>query len=85
MYTHIQEKISLNIKGAPSFIQIVYFSLEICCFADQIKYFYFYQKHDLMAHVAHQTIVMQFILELARTLETDPRGCVKTFFQRYFG
>lgn len=42
----------------------------------------FLQKHDLMAHVAHQTIVMQFILELAKSLETDPRACVRAFFSR---
>jgi len=40
------------------------------------------EKHDLMSHVAHQTIVMQFILELARTLERDPRSCVRAFFTR---
>jgi cell division cycle protein 37 len=40
------------------------------------------EKHDLMNHVAHQTIVMQFILELARSLELDPRGCVRAFFSR---
>ncbi|CAG0882984.1 unnamed protein product [Darwinula stevensoni] len=40
------------------------------------------EKHDLMAHVAHQTICMQFILELAKQLETDPRGCVSSFFNR---
>jgi len=35
-----------------------------------------------MNHVAHQTIVMQFILELAKSLELDPRGCVRAFFSR---
>jgi len=40
------------------------------------------QKKDLMEHVAHQTIVMQFILELAKSLELDPRGCVRAFFSR---
>jgi len=39
-------------------------------------------KNDLMAHIAHQTIVMQFILELSKTLKVDPRGCVKAFFSR---
>ena len=37
-----------------------------------------------MTHVAHQTIVMQFILELAKTLERDPRACVRAFFSRCF-
>jgi cell division cycle protein 37 len=40
------------------------------------------EKHDLMAHVAHQTIVMQFILELAKSLEVDPRNCIRAFFSR---
>ncbi|XP_076467398.1 hsp90 co-chaperone Cdc37-like isoform X2 [Babylonia areolata] len=40
------------------------------------------EKHDLMKHVSHQTIVMQFILELARSLEQDPRSCVRAFFSR---
>lgn len=40
------------------------------------------EKHDLMNHVAHQTIVMQFILELAKSLELDPRGCIRAFFNR---
>ena len=36
-----------------------------------------------MNHVAHQTIVMQFILELAKQLDIDPRGCVRSFFSRF--
>jgi cell division cycle protein 37 len=40
------------------------------------------EKKDLMDHVAHQTIVMQFILELAKSLELDPRGCIRAFFSR---
>jgi cell division cycle protein 37 len=36
-----------------------------------------------MNHVAHQTIVMQFILELAKQLDMDPRNCVRAFFSRY--
>jgi cell division cycle protein 37 len=35
-----------------------------------------------MEHVAHQSIVMQFILELAKQLEVDPRSCVSSFFSR---
>ena len=41
------------------------------------------QKHALMERVAHQTIVMQYILELAKQLERDPRSCVPGFFARY--
>ncbi|XP_065912775.1 hsp90 co-chaperone Cdc37-like [Dysidea avara] len=39
-------------------------------------------KHSLMERVAHQTMVMQYILELARTLDRDPRSCVAGFFER---
>ncbi|GAB1597381.1 hsp90 co-chaperone Cdc37-like [Argonauta hians] len=38
------------------------------------------EKKNLMEHVSHQTIVMQFILELAKQLDRDPRDCVRTFF-----
>lgn len=40
------------------------------------------EKHDLMEHVAHQCIVMQFILELAKTMKFDPRACVAPFFTK---
>lgn len=40
------------------------------------------EKHDLMEHVAHQCIVMQFILELSKTLKADPRACVGPFFTK---
>ncbi|KAG7259227.1 hypothetical protein CRUP_028715 [Coryphaenoides rupestris] len=40
------------------------------------------QKHALMEQVAHQTIVMQFILELAKSLKVDPRGCFRQFFAK---
>lgn len=40
------------------------------------------EKHDLMAHVAHQTICMQYILELSKQINVDPRACVATFFSR---
>ncbi|KAG0719971.1 Hsp90 co-chaperone Cdc37 [Chionoecetes opilio] len=39
-------------------------------------------KHELMSHVSHQTICMQFILELAKQLDRDPRSCVSAFFHR---
>lgn len=35
-----------------------------------------------MEQVAHQTIVMQFILELAKSLKVDPRGCFRQFFAK---
>ncbi|XP_034659037.1 hsp90 co-chaperone Cdc37 [Drosophila subobscura] len=40
------------------------------------------EKHDLMAHVAHQCICMQYILELAKQLDVDPRACVSSFFSK---
>ncbi|GBP95167.1 Hsp90 co-chaperone Cdc37 [Eumeta japonica] len=40
------------------------------------------EKHDLMEHVAHQTICMQYILELSKQLDVDPRACVGSFFSR---
>ncbi|XP_026217168.1 hsp90 co-chaperone Cdc37 [Anabas testudineus] len=40
------------------------------------------EKHALMEQVAHQTIVMQFILELAKSLKMDPRGCFRQFFAK---
>ncbi|XP_051244219.1 hsp90 co-chaperone Cdc37 [Dicentrarchus labrax] len=40
------------------------------------------EKHALMGQVAHQTIVMQFILELAKSLKVDPRGCFRQFFAK---
>lgn len=35
-----------------------------------------------MQHVAHQTICMQYILELAKQLDCDPRACVDAFFSK---
>ncbi|XP_074640000.1 hsp90 co-chaperone Cdc37-like [Tubulanus polymorphus] len=40
------------------------------------------EKTSLMEHVAHQTIVMQFILQLAQSLDRDPRECIGPFFSR---
>ena len=47
-----------------------------------IAFSFLLQKHALMERVAHQTMVMQYILELARTLDRDPRSCVAGFFER---
>lgn len=35
-----------------------------------------------MEHVAHQCICMQYILELAKQLDYDPRACVDAFFSK---
>uniref|UniRef100_A0A8C4QM02 Hsp90 co-chaperone Cdc37 n=1 Tax=Eptatretus burgeri TaxID=7764 RepID=A0A8C4QM02_EPTBU len=40
------------------------------------------EKRNLMKQVAHQTIVLQFILELSRSLQCDPRSCFRSFFSR---
>ncbi|XP_055606909.1 hsp90 co-chaperone Cdc37 [Uranotaenia lowii] len=40
------------------------------------------EKHELMAHVAHQCICMQYIIDIAKQLDVDPRACVDSFFQR---
>lgn len=40
------------------------------------------QKHGLMEQAAHQAIVMQFILDLAATLQVDPKGCFRHFFAK---
>ncbi|XP_041839204.1 hsp90 co-chaperone Cdc37 isoform X2 [Melanotaenia boesemani] len=40
------------------------------------------EKHALMEQVAHQAIVMQFILDLGQTLSVDPRGCFRQFFSK---
>ncbi|XP_068444965.1 hsp90 co-chaperone Cdc37 isoform X2 [Clinocottus analis] len=40
------------------------------------------EKRALMEQVAHQAIVMQFILDLARALKVDARGCFRQFFSK---
>ncbi|XP_026863091.2 hsp90 co-chaperone Cdc37-like 1 isoform X1 [Electrophorus electricus] len=39
-------------------------------------------KGALMEQVAHQAVAMQFILEMARNTQQDPRGCFRQFFQK---
>jgi len=40
------------------------------------------EKRELMEHVAHQCICMQYLLELAKQLDTDPRACISSFFTK---
>lgn len=40
------------------------------------------EKHELMTHVAHQCICIQYVLELAKQLDIDPRACVGSFFDK---
>jgi len=35
-----------------------------------------------MEQVAHQAVVMQFILEMASNSQQDPRGCFRQFFHK---
>ncbi|KAF5288627.1 hypothetical protein FQR65_LT11998 [Abscondita terminalis] len=51
--------------------------LVIWCISLQME-----KKSELMAHVAHQTICMQYILELGKQLEYDPRACLDAFFSK---
>ncbi|XP_068561955.1 hsp90 co-chaperone Cdc37-like 1 [Cebidichthys violaceus] len=39
-------------------------------------------KQALMEQVAHQAVVMQFILEMASNSQQDPRGCFRHFFHK---
>ncbi|KAG7498289.1 hypothetical protein JOB18_004981 [Solea senegalensis] len=39
-------------------------------------------KEALMEQVAHQAMVMQFILEMAVNSQQDPRGCFRQFFHK---
>ena len=38
-----------------------------------------------MKRVAHQCIIMQYIMELAKSVKQDPRVCVPGFFKRCEG
>ncbi|XP_059957033.1 hsp90 co-chaperone Cdc37-like 1 isoform X2 [Mesoplodon densirostris] len=40
------------------------------------------QKGALMEQIAHQAVVMQFIMEMAKNCNVDPRGCFRLFFQK---
>ncbi|KAM8793482.1 hsp90 co-chaperone Cdc37-like 1 isoform 2-T2 [Eudromia elegans] len=40
------------------------------------------QKKALMGQIAHQAVVMQFIIEMAKSRNVDPRGCFRRFFQK---
>ncbi|KAJ8958925.1 hypothetical protein NQ318_019694 [Aromia moschata] len=40
------------------------------------------EKHELMQHVAHQTMCMQYILELSKQLDYDARMCIDPFFYK---
>ncbi|OXB80777.1 UNVERIFIED_CONTAM: hypothetical protein H355_010543 [Colinus virginianus] len=42
----------------------------------------FNKKRALMEQVAHQAVVMQFIIEIAKNCNVDPRGCFRLFFQK---
>ena len=41
-----------------------------------------FQKFGAMDQVAHQTIAMQYLLELSKQLDVDPRACISSFFSK---
>uniref|UniRef100_A0A3B4BMV8 Hsp90 co-chaperone Cdc37-like 1 n=1 Tax=Periophthalmus magnuspinnatus TaxID=409849 RepID=A0A3B4BMV8_9GOBI len=47
-----------------------------------LNWYICFQKEALMAQVAHQAVVMQFILEMASNSNQDPRGCFRPFFHK---
>merc|ERR1711944_380009 len=40
------------------------------------------EKHSAMEQVAHQCICIQYLLELAKQLDVDPRSCISSFFTK---
>jgi cell division cycle protein 37 len=40
------------------------------------------EKFSAMEQVAHQSICIQYLLELARQLDLDPRSCISSFFSK---
>lgn len=40
------------------------------------------EKSTLMEHVSKQVVAMQYILELSKQLDCDPRSCIAAFFTR---
>jgi cell division cycle protein 37 len=41
------------------------------------------EKFGAMDQVAHQCICVQYLLELSRQLDIDPRSCISSFFTKY--
>ena len=41
------------------------------------------EKFAAMEQVAHQCIAMQYLLELSKQLNIDPRACIAQFFTKY--
>jgi cell division cycle protein 37 len=39
-------------------------------------------KFSAMEQVAHQCICIQYLLELAKQLDLDPRTCISSFFTK---
>ncbi|XP_056262799.1 hsp90 co-chaperone Cdc37 [Pseudoliparis swirei] len=68
--TYLSDNSSLVCEETANYLVIMCIDLEV------------EEKHSLMEQVAHQTIVMQFILELAKSLKVDPRGCFRQFFAK---
>lgn len=41
------------------------------------------EKFGALDQVSHQCIAMQYLLELAKQLDIDPRACIAQFFTKY--
>ena len=41
------------------------------------------EKTGAMEQVAHQCICVQYLLELSKQLDVDPRSCISSFFTKY--
>lgn len=67
---HLQEHPQLVCEDTANYLVIWCINLEM------------EEKSSLMEHVAHQCICIQFILELSKHLDRDPRSCVSSFFTR---
>ncbi|KAK7812975.1 hypothetical protein U0070_012893 [Myodes glareolus] len=69
---HFGRKEMIDICGSILFYRSIFFNPGVCLF----------QKGALMEQIAHQAVVMQFIMEMAKNCNVDPRGCFRLFFQK---
>ncbi|XP_011503503.1 PREDICTED: hsp90 co-chaperone Cdc37 [Ceratosolen solmsi marchali] len=67
---YLQENLDLVCENTANYLVIWCINLEM------------EEKHNFMEHVAHQCICMQYILELSKQFDVDPRACVGSFFSR---
>jgi len=67
---YLQEHLHLACEHTANYLVIWCINLEML------------EKSSLMEHVAHQCICIQYILELSKQLDVDPRACIGGFFTR---